>query len=382
MALVFSNTFDSFTGLASLPTEVDKGSFGGYSGVEVTSIVVKLRKGLNAGSVTTEAAVRVTGETLSGYASSTTTFDGLEEKVITLTFSSPPTARLDGSSRVSVYVRVTEVTGSLPTWCANANGQWLQINGTLVGSGELAKPTTPSPADASGPGIDWSTWTISWVDGGGAETYDVFMGTSEFALNRVVEGTALTIHMFALGQRPAVTGGVVYWRVDAIAGEDRGTGDVWSFDPRPAKPAIVSPADEATDQTLHVGAEWGVSAGATTYDFRIVEDNVLVPTVISGLTETDLDNIGSYLKLKHDTKYYWRIDTRNSFGVTEGDSWWFRTMPFQFVIPSWELLPGMTLGPLTGGVEGIDFRWIGNNNMVTTKRLVAAADNRIWYEDV
>jgi hypothetical protein len=40
----------------------------------------------------------------------------------------------------------------------------------------------------------------------------------------------------------------------------------------------------------------------------------------------------------------------------------------------------MTLGPLDGGVEGTDFVWNGSNNMRTTRHLIAAAANRIWYQ--
>jgi hypothetical protein len=156
---------------------------------------------------------------------------------------------------------------------------------------------------------------------------------------------------------------------------------LWAENPLPEKVTYVSPAEDATDLTLHQGSEWNTAAYADSYTFRIIEDGGVLPTIIPGLTDLEVVNISDYLHLDYDTKYWWRVDSVNEYGTTEGDAWWFRTQGFEFVIPSWELLPGRTLGPLTGGVVGVDFRWLGDNNMVTTKRLVAAAYNRIWYEE-
>lgn len=267
-------------------------------------------------------------------------------------------------------------------------GVWSAFNDWLFRTYEeepvLSKPTNPTPADGSGPGVDFSGWTLSWQNGGGAETYNVYAGTSALLLSQIATGVALTSYTIPVGSpyRTTLLGHTIYWRVDAVAGEDTVTGDVWSFDPQPAAPTYTTPADEAADQTLHVGAEWQAATGATTYDFIIVEEGGLVPTIISDLAETDLANISTYLSLDYSTKYLWQVNAKNEFGTTEGATWWFRTLSLRIPIPSWELLPGKTLGPDDGGVAGVDFRWIGDNRMVTTKRLVAAAMNRIWYEEV
>lgn len=80
--------------------------------------------------------------------------------------------------------------------------------------------------------------------------------------------------------------------------------------------------------------------------------------------------------------YQWRVDSTNEFGTTTGDTWSFTTLTFDPPTASWESLPGKTLGPLNGGTVGVDFLWNGINNMTTTRRLIAAARNRIWYEDL
>jgi hypothetical protein len=218
----------------------------------------------------------------------------------------------------------------------------------------------------------------------------VFIGGSPTFLNRVVEDTTATSYTFAAGQRPPIENGTVYWRVDAIADGERVTGDVWSFDPRPAAPAPTSPEHEATGQTLHVGATWSNAAAAQTYELRIAEGEWLLPIVVTGLTGHTVLNLSDYLVLRHARTYYWRVDSRNSFGVTEGPVFSFTTMPFIRAMPSYELLPQVPpqdppvdpLGPLDGGVVGVDFRWTGGNNMISVRRLVVAANNKLWYEDV
>jgi hypothetical protein len=244
----------------------------------------------------------------------------------------------------------------------------------ILGSG-LSKPTNPTPTSGTDPGTDWSDWTVSWVDGGGAETYDVFIGSTPYSLNRYAEGIADTSHTFAAGQRPVVTDTIVYWRVDAIAGEERVTGDVWSFDPRPAKATTPSPADTATGQSLYATPISWASGSANTATYDVYFGETLIALVVD-----DSDTSATIpTPLRHNHEYHWRVDSRNSFGTTEGDEWTFTTSVLVPPTCSYTILPGMTLGPLDGGVEGIDFIWNGSNNMRTSRWLIAAARNRIWY---
>jgi hypothetical protein len=57
--------------------------------------------------------------------------------------------------------------------------------------------------------------------------------------------------------------------------------------------------------------------------------------------------------LTYDTTYYWRVDATNEVGTTTGDVWSFTTLEFS---------------PPAGHA--------------TTKRLIAVARDRFWYEDV
>ena len=70
--------------------------------------------------------------------------------------------------------------------------------------------------------------------------------------------------------------------------------------------------------------------------------------------------------LEYNTVYNWRVDATNEAGTTTGDTWSFTVLVFN---------PPVV--PIGGNGEPI-----GINNMLTRKRFIAAANNKIWYEDI
>lgn len=78
---------------------------------------------------------------------------------------------------------------------------------------------------------------------------------------------------------------------------------------------------------------------------------------------------------------YWRIDAVNENGTTIGDEWSLSTILFGPPLPQ-----GITLD-YSGEPGDEDYGEptgtpTGENAMLTVKRLVAAAYNKIWYEDI
>jgi len=75
------------------------------------------------------------------------------------------------------------------------------------------------------------------------------------------------------------------------------------------------------------------------------------------------------------TDYSWRVDATNGAGTTTGDTWTFKSLEFNPPLPT-----GVTMvdGTLESGTVGMP---TGENNMMTIKRLMAAAQNKIWFED-
>ena len=96
---------------------------------------------------------------------------------------------------------------------------------------------------------------------------------------------------------------------------------MWSFitEVKPAqKAANPKPADGATNVDILVDLLWSEAPGATSY-------------VVYFGTNPSPDLIGEQsgtlhdVSLEHNTTYYWRVDTKNDGGTTEGDVWSFTT---------------------------------------------------------
>ena len=80
--------------------------------------------------------------------------------------------------------------------------------------------------------------------------------------------------------------------------------------------------------------------------------------VSAGQSELSIEVVAA---LEYNTSYQWRVDSVESGITTTGDVWTFTTI--SFAPPS----------PSGGGGAGL-------NNMVTIKRMVAVADNKVFYE--
>ncbi len=116
---------------------------------------------------------------------------------------------------------------------------------------------------------------------------------------------------------------------------------------------------------------WGTSSGNLSLIASDISD-LFYPMPIEGV-------------LDYNTTFFWRIDATNEFGTTEGTEWYFATIVFTPPIPTYDLVSGGNGNGPPGvddppGVEGVDWVWTGLNSMVTTRRLVAAAKNAIFYE--
>lgn len=92
------------------------------------------------------------------------------------------------------------------------------------------KPITPNPPD-SDIGTDFTDYTLGWEDGGGATTFDVYVGPSAIDLTLASSAQGGTSLVIPEAYRLAKTVETWYWRVDATNEYGTTTGDVWSFSP-------------------------------------------------------------------------------------------------------------------------------------------------------
>lgn len=140
----------------------------------------------------------------------------------------------------------------------------------------------------------------------------------------------------------------------------------------PGQATDPTPDIDASDVTLHSTTGTWVSGGNTD------SYNVYYGT-LSGF----LSLVGNTVELSmalvegqfsvYGRISYWRVDAVNTAGITPGVEWAFTTMLFAPPLPT-----GVTLdedGEPTGTPTG-------ENNMLTVKRLVAAANGKIWVEDI
>lgn len=219
----------------------------------------------------------------------------------------------------------------------------------------------------------------------------------------LVSGTKYAIVMRAVGPP-----GIVYWRADGSTPtyangsreESSDSGSIWTtrtgvdfmFEIHtanlPGKPTIVSPTPTGvTGITLdETPLEWaaGDPAGDTyeVYFRESGDDWGLVGEAQAGV-EWTID----FGTLDYNTTYEWRIDATNVYGTTTGDTWSFDTIDFDRIRISYRLLAGgggVGHGPYDDppGTQGTDWEWTGENTMLTVKRLIVAANDKIWHEDI
>jgi hypothetical protein len=105
-----------------------------------------------------------------------------------------------------------------------------------------------------------------------------------------------------------------------------------SYGSAPAKVTTPSPTDTATDQSITVDCSWAAASGATSYDVYFGTDS----------TPDETEFIGNQPGLTYDPgtlgyaiTYYWRIDSKNSYGTTTGDVWSFTTTAAPITIVSY-----------------------------------------------
>lgn len=145
----------------------------------------------------------------------------------------------------------------------------------------------------------------------------------------------------------------------------------------PGKPTNPSPADTETGITLHNTTGTWESGGSTdSYNIYYGTLSGFLVLVEEGVTDLSLvlvdGNFSVYGKIS-----YWRVDAVNTNGTTVGDEWYFTTMNFGPPLPT-----GVTLDHSGGGGGVPTGTATGLNNMITIKKLIVAANNKIWCEDV
>lgn len=108
------------------------------------------------------------------------------------------------------------------------------------------KTTNPTPANTATE-VDFSGLTLSWVDGGGADTYNVYVGDAADNLTLVSSAQSEVSIVLSSAQRELFPG-TCHWRIDATNGAGTTTGDAWWFTVEsPGKATTPTPTDDEED---------------------------------------------------------------------------------------------------------------------------------------
>lgn len=265
---------------------------------------------------------------------------------------------------------------------------------TYLEAATLSKPTTPTP-ETDATEVGFSDLTLSWVDGGGATAYNVYIGPSG-DMTLVSEEQAETSYTTSLAELQTVFDAtpinqVIYWRVDATDGDSWVTGDEWNFDARPAAVTNPTPTDTGTGISTYPTFSWDASSLATSYSVSAGLPGHL-SSLTTGLTAVNYPVVSD--TFSHITEYNWRIDAVNQFGTTAGTVWSFTSVRYDppiyvswypatntFWSPLVKADGSLGAGPPTGTLN-VDYFVVGGpNDMLTQKKLIVFANSKVWVED-
>lgn len=265
------------------------------------------------------------------------------------------------------------------------------VRSYLAPAGEAPiKPTNPTPENTDTE-VDWSAKELSWDDGGGADTYNVYFGLTG-ALEQISSAQAETSIIVDVGDIPypeeGESGAVFYWRVDATNDGGTTTGDEWHFDARPGKATNPTPTDDEEGIRI-VGSEritklqWVApedqTPGYLVY-FKLPDGDWLFRGEITDDTTEHTLTTAMQDLLDYFSIYSWRIDTTNICGITTGDTWTFIS---QYEGEQWTSFPRRSdynvdkiWQPGTGWVDIDDFEYTGGGRF---KNRVLVIGHKVLY---
>ena len=251
-----------------------------------------------------------------------------------------------------------------------------------------AKPTNPSPGHED-TGVEFPTTPLSYTasDDPPADTYDIYFGIKDSELTKIAE-----------------TQDVTSWRMpyNILNIKDYNPALATGYRSPVAGDVLTHGDDSYTITYVTVGDLINVQYQAKLYAFRTTGPGGKNPgDVLTNGVAPDVENpqavrvtlndqwhfhgVVEEIYLPPGTTFEWRVDATNEVGTTTGNTWEFTTQSLKIPKVSYVLISGGSgAGPYDypPGEEGTDWNWTGENNMVSIRRLVAAANGKIWIEDI
>ena len=203
-------------------------------------------------------------------------------------------------------------------WRADKN----TVSGTIGGvvwsfTTNDGKATVPGPVDGAN---DVSVEAdLSWTEGEGAISGDVYLDTVNPPVNLFVEdysGTTLDVNTLDYNT-------TYYWQVDENYTGGTNPGDVWSFTTDDGKATAPDPCDGEDGVSIKPDLSWTAGEGALSHDIYLGTDAGAMGLLAQ---EHPVNSIAAG-ELELDTIYYWQVVENTVMGSNIGDIWSFRTFP-------------------------------------------------------
>jgi hypothetical protein len=162
--------------------------------------------------------------------------------------------------------------------------------------------------------------TLSWSTSSGASSYNLQVSTNSSFTTFVVNDSTITA---TSGQVTGLsTATKYYWRVNAK--NSFGTSN-WStvgyfttITSALSAPVLLTPSNNAVNQQVSVKLSWKAPSGAVSYRVQVSKNSSFTPLIINDSTVTY--TAGTLSGLSYKTKYYWRVNAKNSSGTSNWSS--------------------------------------------------------------
>lgn len=220
--------------------------------------------------------------------------------------------------------------------------------------------------------------------------YDVYFGPTADSMVLVAEG----LHSNKFSIQDYINIGVdpedptvfldlnteYFWVIDSYVDDSLvAPGEVWSYTTRAQRSVVLlSPDNLITEQLVGLPITWEIDGIGAQYGSFMDQDYLFIYLRADDANFTGDDLIGNFVQafyndslfisqLKYGTTYFWQIQAANtSADLSDSEVWEFSTIDFYPPAPSFD----SGLGYITG-----------RSNMTTVKRVIAAANGKIWYEE-
>ncbi len=201
-------------------------------------------------------------------------------------------------------------------------------------------------------GTDWSEWSEVWSftteEAGAGLSTPILISPTDNATNQVLSPTLLwnivptaneyeyqysideTFATYESGttQSSSISIGVLdynteyFWRIQATDGTNFSEwSEIWSFttegNTNLSAPILISPSDNAINQSLSSSLNWNSVNNATEYEYQYSTDNTF-STFTAGITA----NTEILIDLDYSTEYFWRVQATDGTNFSEWSEIW------------------------------------------------------------